>query len=491
MKLKAYINFLTVQGVWLWTEKGLLKWHNPNTVITDDVRAVLSRYKAKILPLLKGRKADDFIRQNLNSIILGNNQNILQLLPDNSVDSFISDPPYGYGFMRKTWDKPVPPQTLEVLFQKLKPGGWIVLITAPRQDVQLIILNSLRDAGFEMNFSPIYWTYASGFPKAHRLNLLDGSYTGFQPKPAVEVILVARKPLSEKSGITQAMKDRKGITRMDDCRIPLVGEKCPERNFIKQKSYSRGQVPGSQGDLWIGSKEGRFPANLLVSDDVLDNEIEKTSVSGEPYLYPDKEYHSNGFLPVTKAKAPANYNDQGGYSRHFSLDAWAEHKLPFLIVPKASKKEKELGLEELDSNKVNDGWQTPIDKPFQRGETKRRNTGPCVKPIKLMAYLVTMFSRPGDIIIDPYAGTGSTCIAAKLLGRNYIGIEQSEEYHRIAEARLKAATDDNKYFQKLVADAKQADDKIQEQDANQSEPKPCYFTNDPDLMHLNTKGVSK
>jgi DNA modification methylase len=547
--IKSYVNFLSAQGVWLWAASGLLKWYDPNGVIDNKNLAILARYKAEILPLLKGRKADDFIKQNMNSIILGNNQNILPLFPDNSIDVIITDAPYGYKFKGEEWDKPVSTATQKLFFRKLKPGGWLVLITAPRQDVQLIQMNSVKDAGFEMKFSPLYWTYSSGFTKAHNIGLkvdkmtgtsrqvvgiqprlmdfrhsnnrgifgfmgpehkklkhrdvdvtiatspeakqVDGSYAGFQPKPAVEVILVARKPLSERSCTAQALKDGKGVTHMDDCRIPYVDEKRPERNFDRQKSYSSGQVPGSQGDSWIGSVAGRFPANLLVSDDVLDNEEEKTSVSGKPYLYQDKEYHSKGFLPVTKAKAPANYNDQGGYSRYFSLDAWTEHKLPFLIVPKPTTKEKELGLDNLPSQKVNDGKLTTKDNPLQRDEAKRKNTGPCVKPIKLMAYLVTMFSRPGDICIDPFAGTGSTCIAAKLLGREYIGIEQSEEYHRIAEARLKATRNDNKYFHKLVAEPKKADDKIQEQESDQPEPKPYFFTNDPALSHLNTKGVTK
>jgi site-specific DNA-methyltransferase (adenine-specific) len=127
--------------------------------------------------------------------------------------------------------------------------------------------------------------------------------------------------------------------------------------------------------------EGRFPANLLVEDDVLD-ECDKSK--------------------------------KGSYSRYFSLDAWWKKVFPFLIVPKAAKSEKELGLTE-------------------------KNIHPTVKPLKLMAYLITMGSRPGETILDPFLGSGTTAIAAKALNRNYIGIELSKEYVEIANARINKA----------------------------------------------------
>ena len=55
-----------------------------------------------------------------------------------------------------------------------------------------------------------------------------------------------------------------------------------------------------------------------------------------------------------------------------------------------------------------------------------------------MSYLITLGSRHGDVVLDPFMGSGTTCIAAKQLGRNYIGIEREKEYVEIAEARLNA-----------------------------------------------------
>jgi len=137
--------------------------------------------------------------------------------------------------------------------------------------------------------------------------------------------------------------------------------------------------------------------------------------------------------------APTIPQDTGGYSRFFSLDAWAEKNLPFLIVPKASKKEKNAGLDTFKDKTVNNGRKKDIDNPFQRGTTPRKNTHPTVKPIKLMSYLITMGSREGDVVLDPFCGSATSCVAAKMLNRKFIGIELSEEYHKIATQRVETA----------------------------------------------------
>jgi DNA modification methylase len=142
---------------------------------------------------------------------------------------------------------------------------------------------------------------------------------------------------------------------------------------------------------------GRFPANLLASDDVL--------------------------------------GDSCGYSRFFSLDTWAERNLPFLIAPKASKREKDAGIEggikEIDTRTP-----TANGSMAEKGLQPGKNIHPTVKPLKLMAYLITMGCREGNIVLDPFCGSGTTCIAAMMLKRDFIGIEISTQYHEIALKRL-------------------------------------------------------
>jgi len=364
------------------------------------------------------------------------------------------------------------------------------------------MIATLEDAGFITNFSPLYWTYATGFPKAYNIakgiegklklgsadwsewkklegkkgvNTLgfsklqhqqgfrdknyqgternitvdittpeakhfDGSYAGFQPKPAVEMIIVAMKPMSEKTHVGQALNNGKGITWLDDCRIPYKDDK-------DEAEYNKCcEVNGKyETDLtWGGKKvlempkvggEGRFPANLLISDNVLDDGKEYKSPPSYIRNTNTSDKSNLGF-GLDKGERVISYGDRGGYSRFFSLDAWAERNLPFLIVPKASKKEKNAGLDTFKDRTVNDGIKKDIDNPFQRGTTPRKNTHPTVKPIQLMSYLITMGSREADVILDPFCGSASSCIAAKMLNRKFIGIELEEEYHKIAIQRV-------------------------------------------------------
>lgn len=344
-----------------------------------------------------------------NKLIKGDSIDELKKLKDNSVDLLCTDPPYGYGFMGKSWDKTLPPKKIfQESLRVLKPGSFAFVMSAPRSDVQYRMAQMLEDVGFEIGYTPIYWTYATGFPKASNIgkmvdkrlgakrettgtrvsaygdaelseshdgrNLwgknatnvvelknkpasdeakkLDGSYGGYQPKPAVEVVIVAMKPLSQKGYLDQALDNQKGITWLDDCRIPVGA-----------------------------SPLGRFAANLLVSDDTLEED----------------------------------------FSRYYSLDAWWNSRMdklpdevrntfPFLIVPKASKSEKNNGVE--------------------------NNIHPTVKPLNLMSYLVTLGSRKDDVVLDPFMGSGTTPMACVTLSRNYIGIEREDEYFEIANARV-------------------------------------------------------
>jgi hypothetical protein len=240
--------------------------------------------------------------------------------------------------------------------------------------------------------------------RAQDVGALAGTYGGFNPKPAVEVVIVASKPLSEKTYVDQALKNGKGVTWLDECRVP-------SNRTDTRHGGGDAKVYGKYEDVkGYELPSGRFPANLLVQDDVLNE-----------------------------------------YSRYFSLDEWAaklpdrvRKTLPFLIVPKASKREKNEGLAHLPK-KRGGGMQGTNDGSLKTGSGNDRdpfnqNFHPTVKPLQLMSYLITLGSRPGDTILDPFAGSFTTGCAAKLLGRNYICIEREDEYFAIGLARL-AATD--------------------------------------------------
>jgi len=438
---------------------------------------------------------------NNRTILEGDVLEKIKDIPDESIDLICTDPPYGYSFMNKDWDKVVINSDVwRECLRVLKPGSFAFVMSAPRQDVLFRVTKNLGDAGFNIGFTSLYWAYASGFPKAmnvskavdkrlgieseiigYKKNLghlergdknidkqtvqhldtiftenkgkefetkptspqakkLDGAYAGFQPKPAVEVILVCMKPLSQKNYVEQALYNQKGVTWFDDCRIPYKNENDVDKSMW---SHWKGATPsGSEVYSWnkekgktdyVGgaSNKGRFPANLIVSDNALDDgKIYKPS--GEGKL--GKTVHRS-------SKLFSGYNDliahvpgdEGSFSRYFDLDLW---EAQFIITPKPSKSEKNEGLDNFTGKKVNDGRKIDADNAFQRGKTQRQNTHPTVKPVSLFKYLVTMGSRPDDTVLDPFMGSGTTAIACEKLARNWIGIEINPEYREIIKARI-------------------------------------------------------
>lgn len=393
---------------------------------------------------------------------IGDCENLMRELNPNSVDLIVTDPPYGYSFMGKDWDKVVPSAKLwKECLRVLKPGAFAFIMSAPRQDVLAHNLVNLCDAGFETGFTSIYWTYASGFPKAGNIgklvdkrngaereitgkdktrsnndlipfakrgeyNLynipatpqakkLDGSYAGFQPKPAVEVIIVVMKPLSEKTYVDQALVNGKGITWLDDGRIPY------ESNDVDTRRNAKGGDNGLIGSDTFKIRErhkedqpehsGRFPANLLVSDDIL-NDGKVTSGSDAVRYNNQHLTDEHRIYGKYNQKDLVGFNDSGSFSRYFDLDAWwdervkqlpkeAQKTFPFLITPKASKSEK------------------------------NGCTHPTVKPVKLFSWLITIGSRKDDLILDPFLGSGTTLEAGRFTGRRVIGFEISNDWEHL------------------------------------------------------------
>lgn len=221
------------------------------------------------------------------------------------------------------------------------------------------------------------------------------------------------------SSITHALATGKGISWLGD-----------------------GKIPTGEVDLQ-GNPVSRCAPNLLVSGDILNDGIHRKSgarlkgMGGEHPSAIYGKYHDNS---VTNDFG----GDSGSYSRYFSLDAWSVEHLPesvlrtypFFLVSKPSPKEKNSGLDGRAPTQANDGRQSSIDNPYQRGDSLRRNTHTTVKSLTLMAYLITIGSRPNDVILDPFSGSGSTLIAAALLHRLFVGMELEEEYCDITERRL-------------------------------------------------------
>ena len=250
-------------------------------------------------------------------------------------------------------------------------------------------------------------------------------------KPSFEPIIVARKPFRG-SLVDNVIKWGVGGINIDECRVGkgTGNEKPKYEPNNKNNIYGKGLGGGA-----YENKNGRFPANtILTYDQITFDEVcggfpNTKSQKRDSRYNKDTEY-TNTYTPVKSDYRDDNtYGDSGSASRYF-------------YCAKASKKDRDEGLDTFNQEKVNDGRQAPVDNPFQRGETLRKNTHPTVKPTELMQYLIRLVTPNNGIVLDPFNGSGSTGKAVmyenkeKNKGYKYIGIELDKEYLEISKARI-------------------------------------------------------
>lgn len=334
-----------------------------------------------------------------NDLLLGDCLEKMKILAENSVDAIVTDPPYGLSFMGKKWDYDVPSKEIWIqALRVLKPGGHLLSFGGTRTYHRMVV--NIEDAGFEIR-DQIQWLYGSGFPKSH--NIKDGDFKGWGTalKPANEPIVVARKPLEK--GLTIAENIEKwgvGALNIDGCRIGVDNNDPNKRKTTGgyQSGISQATVQNAPFNKTRDATltKGRWPANIILDEQtsfMLDEQsgILKSHGGGKATFGGS---FGNG-KDVTDQGAMERFKgDSGGVSR-------------FFYCAKTSRSE--------------------------RGEG---NVHPTVKPIKLMSYLCTLITPPNGTILDPFMGSGSTGVACKELGFNFIGIEMNEEYYQIAQKRI-------------------------------------------------------
>jgi DNA modification methylase len=369
----------------------------------------------------------------------GNCLTLLKDMPDNSVDSIVTDPPYGLSFMGKKWDYDVPSVEIwQECLRVLKPGGHLLAFAGTRTQHRMAV--RIEDAGFEIR-EMIAWVYGSGFPKSLNVSkAIDkaagverevvgrevnwgaskaedgkaayGDYAGGWDitapateaakqwqgwgtalKPALEPITVARKPLIG-TVAANVQAHGTGAINIDGCR---VGDKGGTRKAEPEK---RASVSAYGNGLNGGGCEpinaGRWPANLIH-----DGSDEVTALMGDAARF--------FYCP----KASAKDRDDG-------LEGFDDKQAAGLPMRSAGG---ERGGEGLDGTKTD-------------RTTVRKNIHPTVKPTDLMRYLCRLVTPPNGVVLDPFMGSGSTGKAAVLEGFGFIGCELSQEYYEIASARI-------------------------------------------------------
>jgi len=386
-------------------------------------------------------------------------------IPSDSIDAIVTDPPAGIAFMGKAWDKDKGGRDQWVgwmtdiaakCLRVLKPGGHALVWAIPRTSHWTA--TAWEDAGFEVR-DRVSHLFGTGFPKslyvgkaidkaarAKREVVGNRPYTmpkadntmpeksygisggklangttaerivptitapvtesakqwdgwGTALKPACEDWWLLRKPLSEKSIAANVLKWGTGGISIDACRVgenPGYKYRADANGtiFHGQQGKRIRQTAEKKGAEFVESSKGRWPANVTHdgSEEVLAG-FPNTGVSAGGRSGHTAAY-GGGYRREYYGDEKPGFGDSGSAAR-------------FFYCAKASKSD--------------------------RGAD---NKHPTVKSTKLMEWLITLITTPGGIVLDCFAGSGSTLVAAKRLGFSFIGIEQLEEYCQIAQTRV-------------------------------------------------------
>lgn len=346
---------------------------------------------------------------------------IMKIIRDCSIDSIVTDPPYELGFMGKAWDKSGISYDIEVWKESLrilKPGAYLLAFGGSRTYHRIAC--AIEDAGFEIR-DQIQWVYGSGFPKSHK----EENGQGTSLKPAHEPIVMARKPLSEKTVAENLKRWGTGALNIDACRIS--GEPTPINKLEKWSGFGQKKRPDYVQEI---NNSGRFPANFIHdgSDEIV-------------RLFP---VTSSGDLKTGHKRGDGTGNSfmggggvvQGNYGGDFGSAA------RFFYCAKASKSERDAGLEGMEEKPSgsdycrNDDGSHGLESRLHGATIKGRNFHPTVKPTNLMRYLCRLITPQGGTVGDFFMGSGSTGRGAILEGFSFIGSDINPEYVEIATKRI-------------------------------------------------------
>jgi DNA modification methylase len=412
------------------------------------------------------------------SIYHGDNREVLKQLPDNSIDSVVTDPPYELGFMGKKWDSTGIAYDVELwreVLRVLKPGGHLLAFSGSRTYHRMAV--AIEDAGFDIR-DQIMWIYGSGFPKSlniakaidksngfegeiigkgtswnrpdskegdiARMNVSPGEYDihdlsqeakqwqgwGTALKPAHEPIVLARKPVTATVAVN-VLEWGVGGLNIDGTR---VGNEIISTHNAPTGTFAGGEPNRGSDTSSYQDHQGRWPANVIHdgSDEVVE-------------LFPANA--GGGHWTKTKT---TGFGEFGGGSSEYFGPGEKDGKgsaARFFYCAKASKRDRNEGLEEFEEKQTTGGGGlTEVGGAYGSIKAKAQNFHPTVKPTDLMAYLCRLVTPKGGTVLDPFMGSGSTGKAAMYEDFKFVGIEMTDEYLPIAKARIEFALSNQEKF---------------------------------------------
>lgn len=379
-----------------------------------------------------------YAQDNRFKLFHGDNRDVLKEFADNSIDSIVTDPPYELGFMGKSWDASGIAFNVEVwqeCFRILKPGGHLLAFSGSRTYHRMAV--AIEDAGFEMR-DQIMWIYGSGFPKS-----LDVS------KAIDKAAGAERKVVGNQQNF--------GASKAQDGKIAF-GDYAGQWNVTAPATTEAKAWAGwgtalkpAHEPIVVARKPliGTVAANVLtygtgglnidgarVGNEVIERGREGRSKTGE-------DIYESGMAPIAIEPAtgrwPANVIHDGSDE---VVEFFGEPQR-FFYCAKASKRDRNEGCEDFEIKQtVGGGGLTAAGGAYGSIKAPANNHHPTVKPTALMQYLCKLVTPPGGVVLDPFAGSGSTGKAAIYEGFNFVGIEMTEEYLPIAKARIEFALND-------------------------------------------------
>jgi DNA modification methylase len=397
------------------------------------------------------------------TLLHGDCIDVMRGMPDNSVDSIVTDPPYGLGFMGKKWDD-LPPgeEWARECLRVLKPGGHMLAFGGTRTWHRLAV--AVEDAGFEIRDS-IAWMHGQGFPKNLDVSKAIDKRRTEDLEPAADVArwLVAR--MAER-GVTRRQVSeyfdaaniaQQWTTHWTDGavkpRVPRWNQWLELRQWLDLPDDMDAEVwrlngkKGAPGDAW-GQRE------VLGMSDVLFGR--KSGIGNATAGHHTVGGTKAEAYAVTAPATPEAVRWQGwGTSLKPAFEPVLVARKATVGTVVASVLQYGTGAINIDATRSGARWPTNVVLDESQAERLAESryfyvakpskserpivdgiAHPTVKPLALMQWLCRLVTPAGGTVLEPFAGSGTTVEAALIEGFDVIGIEREAEYLPLIQARI-------------------------------------------------------